>query len=170
MRLKNKRDSLTQEQLKEYLSYNPDTGVFVRVKASPRGRDRTGEVAGHIEVTGYSAINVLSIKYLAHRLAWLYMTGAWPNDLIDHINGNRADNRFANLREADANINQQNLSSARSHNKIGLLGVSSSKKRWKAEIRANGHRTHLGTYDTPDEAHQAYLSAKKKVHVYGRIV
>jgi hypothetical protein len=155
---------LNSEVLRHFLSYDPQTGAFTRAADSRRGRAKKGDVAGSIEKTGYRAAHVDGKKYLEHRLAWLYMTGAWPAGQIDHINGVRTDNRWANLREATNGENQQNLKKAKAHNLVGLLGVSRSKKRFKAEIRLNGARMHIGTYDTPELAHQAYIARKEAIH------
>ncbi len=163
-----RRSAISAARLREVLSYDPETGRFTRKIDSRRGRAKAGDIAGSIECTGYAAIWVDGVKYLAHRLAWLYVTGEWPADLIDHINGFRADNRIGNLRQADNWTNQQNLGGPKGNNTSGFLGVSRSKARWKAEIRAFGVRKHIGTFDTPQEAHSAYLLAKKVLHVIGR--
>ena len=161
------RDALTADRLREVLIYEADTGRFIRKVDSRKGKAKAGDVAGSIEQNGYAAIWVDGVKYLAHRLAWLHTTGEWPTAMIDHINRNRADNRIQNLRQADNSINQQNLGGARRHNKTGLLGVSRNKSRWKAEISASGVRRHIGTFGTPEEAHYAYLAAKRFLHIEG---
>ena len=92
-----KQDKLTAERLRERLHYDAGTGVFTRRVGS--GHARTGEMAGSVHSTGYVRISIDGGKYTAHCLAWLYVHGVWPPDQIDHINGNRSDNRIANLRE-----------------------------------------------------------------------
>lgn len=155
-------------EFKKYVSYNPSTGEFRREKVNKGGKSKVGDVLGYKENSGYLAFCVCGKKYLAHRLAWLYLHGAWPANQIDHINGIKTDNREANLREATNGQNQQNLKRCRAHNKSGFLGVSKNKMRWKAEITTNGNRVHIGTYDTPQEAHAAYILAKSKLHVGGQ--
>jgi len=157
------RNNLTAERVREIIDYNPETGIFIRRINSAKGKTRAGDVAGHIESNGYLALWVLGTKYLAHRIAWLYMTGAWPVDQIDHINRDRSDNRFENLREVNNAENQQNRSIRRDC-ASGFMGVRKNKSRWMAEIRADKVRFHLGTYDTPEEASAAYLEAKKRLH------
>jgi hypothetical protein len=109
-------------------------------------------------------------KYqLAHRLAWMMVTGSEPNDDIDHVNGIRSDNRFANLRTATRGENMQNERAARSSNKSsGLLGVSWSKAagKWAAGIKLNGKKRHLGLFTDQQAAHEAYLVAKRDLHPF----
>lgn len=105
--------------------------------------------------------------YSAHRLAWLYMTGSWPTSHIDHINGDRRDNRFCNLREATPAENAQNKS-LYSNNTSGYPGVhwDSRAQLWRAQIRVQGRRIHLGRFSTPDEAYRAYLKGKAQYHTF----
>jgi HNH endonuclease len=105
-------------------------------------------------------------EYKAHRLAWLITRGSWPIDQLDHINGIRDDNRLANLREASNLLNQQNQRLPRSNNKSGYLGVSwcSSRESFEARIRSQGKRLFLGYFSVADEAHAAYLQAKRLLH------
>lgn len=107
--------------------------------------------------------------YLSHRLAWFYMTGAWPEQEIDHINGVRDDNRFANLREADRQINCQNVRKPYKNNRTGLLGVKPSLGKFVARIYVDGKERHLGTFKTPGLAHAAYVAAKRELHKGGTI-
>jgi hypothetical protein len=156
---------LTAERLRELLHYNPDTGVFTRITKVPRG-SMPGIVRG-TKKYGYLNFSVDGRVYRAHRLAWLYMTGEWPVEYVDHINGVKDDNRFANLRAADGSLNTQNQRKARKDNlSTGLLGVSWNSKRniYKASIRINGKLTHLKNCKTAEEAHQVYLEAKRKYH------
>src|SRR5229473_2986941 len=153
----------TQKRLKEILYYAPDTGIFIWLVRTAC-RVHIGDTAGSINDGGYIKISICDVKYQAHRLAWLYMTGEWPEYQIDHRNGIRNDNRWKNLREATHSINTQNLHKARSDNKIGLLGVSRSGKKFIALIQINKKQIYLGTYLTQELAHSAYLKAKRELH------
>lgn len=159
---------ITQQRLRELLSYDLETGVFRWL--SSRGTARAGSVAGSPDSYGYLQTKIDRRCYLNHRLAWLYVHAEWPEEQIDHINGCRSDNRLANLRKVSASINQQNQRKARLDNKCGLLGVSSSGKRWQARISYPGGKdTYLGLFDTPELAHAAYLEAKRRLHPGGTI-
>jgi len=156
--------SLTQEQLKELLHYDSDTGTFTWVDS--RGRVASGDVAGSPQSMGYLSIRINGRLHLAHRLAWLYSTGEWPKYQIDHINGIRTDNRISNLRDVTANVNQQNQRRGQSGGKTGLLGVSLYKKtgKYRSEIMCFGAIKFLGYFDTAPEAHAAYVKAKREIH------
>lgn len=169
MQIMDNENRITHEQLLELLSYDPDTGIFVRKVATARCL-KVGDVAGSPHICGYLEIALNGKRYLAHRLAWFYFYGAWPTKNLDHINGDCADNRISNLREASHSENAQNLRKARSNNKSsGLLGVSKNGKWWHARICLNGERRYLGTFLTPQEAHMAYLSAKQQIHPFGNL-
>ena len=158
----NKQDRLKAERLRELLNYDPETGVFTW-RVSRRATARPGSVAGTITPKGYRAIWI-GANYRAHRLAWLYVHGEWPSGEIDHIDGNRANNAIANLRDVSTSFNHENLRKARSDSRHGFLGVSPMGKRWKARITVRGKFQHLGIYDTPEEAHAVYLEAKRRLH------
>lgn len=161
---RDKEAKLTAERLRELLNYDPETGVFTW-RVSRRATARPGSVAGTITPKGYRAIWI-GANYRAHRLAWLYVYGVWPTHEIDHIDGNRANNAIANLRDVTRSVNHENLRRARSDSAHGFLGVSPFKgKWWKARITVNGKWQHLGTFKTPEEAHAAYLEAKRRLHV-----
>ena len=157
---------LTQERLKQLLDYCQETGLFTwKVANGPRVH--VGDVAGHGSARGYVLIGVDGRVYRAHRLAWFYVNGIWPEKSIDHINGNRADNKISNLRDVDNKTNMENQSRASSQNKSsGVIGVSreQSRKRWRAHITTNKKMIHLGYFDTIKEASDAYIIAKKKIH------
>lgn len=153
---------VTVDRLRQVLNYNPETGVFIW-KIPTGKRTKVGSVAGSIRKDGYRPIKVDGHRYLAHRLAWLYQTGEWPTDVIDHINGDPSDNRIANLREASRFQNQQNQG-VRKNNTSGFKGVSLSRGRWCAEIRVHGKKKSLGSFDTPEEAHAAYCTAAEQFH------
>jgi len=153
---------ITQEKLKQHLHYDAETGVFTR-KTKTANMVKIGEVAGSIHPNGRIYIRVLSTPILAHRLAWLYVYGEMPY-MIDHINGNPADNRISNLRVCDRNMNLQNQRKAQKHNKLGLLGVSQKGNRYVAQISINNKIRYLGLFKTPEEAHEAYVSHKRVLH------
>lgn len=155
--------TLTAEVLRTVLHYAPDTGVFTWL-VIPTSRIPAGAVAGSLGSTGHYIIALHNKQWKAHRLAWLYMTGSWPVNEIDHINGNRADNRFINLRDVTRKENTQNQRRAARSSKSGLLGATPYKNVWRAAIGADGVWKHLGFYSTPEEAHAAYLEAKRKLH------
>jgi len=153
--------SLTQAELKELLHYSPDSGVFTRLVSA--GGVKVGDVAGGVNGQGYICIRVKGKKHLAQRLAFLYMTGEFPKDQMDHINHIRDDNRWNNLREV---TNQENCvnRSKRKDNTSGVAGVSWHKntEKWQAEIVIDGKRKHLGYYDDKFDAIYARKAAENK--------
>lgn len=166
-----RKSALTVARLRKVLDYEPETGVFVW-KVTRSFRAVAGAVAGsEYKATGYLRVQIDGTSYLAHQLAWLHYYGEWPSLDIDHINGEKADNRIANLREATPSQNGQNLRNAMGHNKSGLLGAhfDSASKRWRAVIYKNGRRYDLGSFDDNESAHAAYMEAKKAIHEYGEI-
>lgn len=156
---------LTQTELKRLWDYNPDTGFFTRL-VSTNGRVKVGDVPDFVHHDGYIQIQISGKKYVAHRLAWLYMTGNFPNEQTDHLNGIRHDNRWVNLRDVTNSINQQNQRRPHLNNKSGYLGVSlcSYSGKWRAHIKLNGKSFHLGTFDDVHEAAECYLSKKREIH------
>jgi len=155
---------LTQSRLKEVVNYNPETGDFIWI--GHRYKSRNGLAAGHINQRGYRQIRIDGILYKAHRLAWLYVTGKFPEHSIDHISCIKTDNRYSNLRQADHSLNNQNIKKHRSHNKTGFLGVRYRKNinKYIADIRVNGKQIYLGLFHNAIDAHNAYLEAKRKYH------
>ena len=157
---------LTQEQLQNVLHYDKETGVF-RWRYSATRRIKPWDVAGSLDKsTGYSRVMINNKHYSAHRLAWLYMYGVWPKGEVDHLNGVRHDNRIENLRDVTRNVNQQNQRKPRKNNNSGYLGVSwyAPAEQWRATIMLNGKNKLLGSYDTPEEAYEVYLTAKRELH------
>ncbi len=124
----------------------------------------SGATAGTPQNNGYILITINRKKYLAHRLAWFMEYREFPNGQIDHINGNRIDNRISNLRVVTTSENQQNLRSPRGKNPY--LGVSAIKGTllWQAHIQVNGMQKNLGRFKTPEDARDAYINAKKTWH------
>lgn len=154
---------LTIERLKEALSYDSETGIFTW-KVAINSRAVVGNVAGKLKSTGYVYIGLDCEQYPAHRLAWFYMNGEWPKHTIDHIDCDRANNRYANLRDATPAQNSQNQRRPQSGNKSGYLGVSRRGKRFYAQINVSGTIKMLGKFNTAKEAHLAYIEAKREHH------
>jgi hypothetical protein len=159
---------LNQILLKKLLSYDENTGIFTW-KNPIHGAVVSGKIAGYIRKDGYCQIQIDSKLYLAHRLAWLYVYGKFPNNQIDHISGARNDNRIINLREATNKQNSQNIKNANINNTHGYLGVSCNKYNYQAKIGTDGKTKHLGYFDTPELAHQAYLEAKRQLHSHNTL-
>ena len=159
------KEQLTQSRLKELLHYDPETGIFTWRVGRPGCA--AGKATGSKHRTlGYVQIGVDRKILYAHRLAFLYMTGVWPVEQVDHVNGDRADNRWINLRQVSHSENMQNIGGPRADNTSGLLGVCWNKRdsNWNAQIKAHGRRVNLGGYPTPEAAHAAYLKAKDELH------
>lgn len=155
------KTELTAERLREMLDYDPETGVF-RWRLS-RGRARAGAVAGLVNRLGYVQIRIDRVCYLAHRLAWLWMTAAWPVAEIDHRDLRRANNSWLNLRAADPAQQRQNAPRPRS-NSSGYKGVRVDRARFRAQIGYGYRMIGLGSFATAEEAHRAYCAAAAKLY------
>ena len=149
--------------LLDVLSYNPMTGAFTwKVNV---GRAYVGDVAGTVNNrAGALVIGFKGKRILAHRLAWFVHYGIWPKGDIDHINGNAKDNRIDNLRDVSHAVNTQNIRKAHKDNRSGLLGVSKAGKRYLAQLNHKGERVLCKLFDSPEEAHSAYVSKKRELH------
>lgn len=146
------KDNLTAEELRSLYSYDPETGLFWSLKYN--------RTVGYVDSRGYVVVEPKGIQFRAHRLAWLYMTGEWPANQIDHINGVRNDNRWSNLRAATNAENGQNQK-IRSDNRSGYTGVRwhSVNRKWQVSIKANGRR-HFWYFDDQQSAIEARLKAE----------
>lgn len=162
-----KRENISVEEVRRLLHYNPLTGIFTRrVTTGGRYGGKAGAVAGTLK-DGYVQISLHSVQYRAHRLAWLYMTGAWPQFEVDHRNTVRADNTWDNLREAPGSLNAENKRKAQSNSKTGILGVCwiERDKTFCSRIMIDGKYTTLGySKDDPMSLQQKYLTAKRQHH------
>lgn len=164
---------ITQKELKLFLEYSSKNGEF-RWKVSPRKRFVLSDkqIAGCIsKAIGYCLIGINGKRYYAHRLAWPYMTGKWPTSQIDHVNGNKTDNRFCNLREADQSTNKCNKPK-RKDNTSGYKGVWLHKEtgKWRAGLKIRGRKVDLGLHATPLAAYAAYCKAANVHHgQYARV-
>ena len=140
-----------QQTLREYLDYNPSTGIFIWKKATSN-RVRAGDEAGSNR-DGYISINIFGKRYKAHRIALFLEKGEWPESEVDHINGITDDNRASNLRSVSLSENSKN-SKRYSTNTSGVTGVYWFKpqNKWKASIKSEGNQIHLGYADSFEEA------------------
>lgn len=157
------KNDLSFDDLATRYRYNPEDGTFTRL-VSGHGK-HAGEIAGTVAANGYCFVMVKGRQYLAHRLAWLYVNGAFPEGDIDHINGDKRDNRISNLREATRSQNMCNRR-AKPNSRSGIKGVHwhPQARRWRSAIAINGKSKHLGYFDTIDEARDAYAAAAQAVH------
>lgn len=161
---------LSVDTARELLDYDPITGRLTwRVS---KGTKAAGTEAGSLYPDGNGICVVVNrVHYKAHRLAWLIMTGRWPKNGTDHVNGNPYDNSWTNLREATQAENMQNLA-IRAHNTSGYPGVSWNRKlmKWQVTIKKNGKSTYLGLFECVETAAASYLTAKRKFHTYNPTV
>ncbi|WP_312773304.1 HNH endonuclease [Atlantibacter hermannii] len=163
MSIKRILDNISICEINNTISYDPQTGIFTWKKSY--GPRRAGNVAGHISTNGYRRIYINGKIYAANRLAWIIYYGEEPIGLVDHINGNREDDRISNLRIATYSQNSMN-SKLSSLNSSGFKGVSWKKesKKWVATGKLDGKRIHLGYYTDIEDAKQAYCNFASKHH------
>jgi len=150
-------------KIEDYIRYDQDTGLLFWIK--DYARQLGGNRAGRVNTLGYVVVHFEKKYWLGHRLAWYLATGNHPKYQIDHINGDRADNRLINLREASHGENNRNRG-AHKDNVSGFKGVAYMKRdgRYKARINVNKVCINLGHYDTAEEAHEAYMKAARELH------
>ena len=153
---------ISQEQLKQLLDYDPETGIF-RHRRDRGNRVKAGTAVG-CRYKGYIRISINRKSYRGHRLAWLYVYGHFPEMDIDHINGIRHDNRIVNLRLA---TQAQNNFNART--KVGASGIRGvhwhkKKQKWHAQATLNYKRIHLGFFDEKEDAAEAYRQFAMEHH------
>lgn len=174
------KQRLTQEHLRELLHYDPLTGIFTwlarhlssfpaphyGVTWNKKFQSKTAGSVRRQKGKQYRWISIGGIDYAAHHLATLYMIGEWPNDEVDHRDGDGDNNKWINLRQADRRLNSQNIRRARIDSSTGILGVSWNKRRRKfvAQIQIDGRVKSLGGFDDPNEAGITYIEAKRKHH------
>ena len=151
------------ENLRKLLDYDPNTGIFTnKIK---RGKVLPGSMAGSKHNAGYLTIRIHGKAYLSHRLAWLYMYGVWPEKTIDHINGDKADNRIVNLREATNEENNRNKN-AYTNNTSGFKGVYFYKHlgSWIGHVCVLDKRYSTASYKTAIEAAKAVAQLREDLH------
>lgn len=151
---------LTLDRLKELIVYDADTGVF---SAGPKRL--AGRKIGCIHPRhGRLYIWVDGKIYAAARLAWFYQYGKWPERTIDHIDCDRLNNAIGNLRDVPIEVNKQNQRKAKINNKLGIHGIRRRGTRYEANITVNKEFKYLGSFATAEEAHNAFLAAKRIYH------
>lgn len=156
----------TQARLKELFIYNSDSGIFTRrISTGRHNRHKAGEIAG--TKSNYWHMFVDGQRFVAHRLAWVYVYGKEPLNDLDHINQNKLDNRIVNLREATRQQNMQNVT-LHKHNRSGFKGVAwhTTRKKWRAYIFNGYKQTHLGLFETIEQAVQARKAAEFQCHTH----
>lgn len=162
------KDELTFEEAWRVLDYDPKTGVFtrkVRLAQRHHAGDRADTIVTGGQLKGYRRVSLFNKRYLAHRLAVFMLTGAWPAAQVDHIDGEKARNAFSNLRVVEPRINAENRRRALASNTTGLLGVHIHQPGvYRARLQVRGKSIHVGLFSDPDEAHKAYLAAKRIHH------
>lgn len=160
------KPNISQDYLKSILHYEPDSGIFTWLVNL--GKKRTqGKRAGCLrkkprDKTAYREIRINRCSFAEHRLAFLYMTGSFSKELVDHVNRDGTDNRWENLRAASDSQNQAN-SIKPTRNTSGFKGVTKSRKRWQASIGFQGRFLRIGSFDTPEQAGQAYADKAKEL-------
>lgn len=154
---------LNADDARAVWTYNPETGDLIW-NVKPSIGTKEGSVAGTLTAAGYRRVRYRRKHYLAHRLVWLHVVGEWPQDEIDHIDRNKLNNRIENLRVVGRKHNQQNQRAARKDNSLGTRGVCVKRGRYVAQISIDGKVTHLGYYQSAEEAQAAYNKARAKHH------
>lgn len=150
------------ERLNDVLLYENETGLL---KWRNKKIKTSDGYAGCFRKDGYRVIRIDSVLMYAHRIVWALFNGKYPEQFIDHINTNKRDNRIENLRDVSVATNSRNQTKARSDNhSSGYLGVQRNHNGWQACITTDRKRKCLGTYKTPEDAHAAYVEAKRKLH------
>lgn len=146
-----------EDVLRTYV-YHCETGTFDWKNPGIRRKP------GHASKAGYLRLIVDHQYYPAHHLVWLIERGQLPDQQIDHIDGDRSNNRIGNLRQVSPVVNSQNQRKAHRTSSTGLLGASPAYKSWRAQIKVYGRNIHLGMFKSPEEAHAAYVRAKRVLH------
>jgi excinuclease UvrABC ATPase subunit len=153
---------ITQERLKQLATYEPETGLLICAVNRKGSKNKIGDVLGSFNKSGYVEVQLDGRKYFVHRLAWLYMTGFMPEGVVDHINRDKKDNRWSNLRVVTQVENGHNQNRLAVRNSTGYVGVHRWNGKYRAKIVVKQKQIHLGTFNDPVDAYAAYEAAKQK--------
>ena len=154
---------ITFEELIKVLDYNPETGQFTWIGHVKK--NLLNKIAGCKRKDDCIVIGLFGRDYLAHHLAWFFVNKQWPTKEIDHVDQNRSNNKISNLRDVDHRTNCQNYRIATKNNKTTkLLGAAYRYGRFYSRIRVGDKRITIGSFATAEEAHQAYIAAKRLYH------
>ena len=164
------KTNISAEELRALLHYAPETGIFTWL-VDRRSIKLAGKRAGNRDnQSGYRSVWVAGKGYAEHRLAWFYVYGSWPTGDIDHINGVGDDNRIANLRDTTTAQNCQNQRRSRSNSASKLIGAKKFRTgQWQSAIKVDGKQIHLGTFESQEAAHEAYVAAKRLHHPFNTL-
>lgn len=155
------RDLPSVEHLKNRLSYDPATGALTWLRPSPLSRHiKVGDEAGWTNTNGYRRVSIDGQAYHVHRVIFKMMTGSDPEYDIDHVDGNRSNNRWANIRPATRSQNNYNRRATATRKGAHILRTAG---RFRARITANGREIHLGTFRSPEEANASYAEAAARI-------
>ena len=157
MKVKLKRTP-SRERLEELFYYDRHTGNLIRRKS--QGNQKAGSIAGLVHTNDYTRVSVDGTHYFAHRLIYKMVMGCEPLNFLDHADGNRQNNRWSNLREA---THSQNNRHRKTIGEVPLKGVYYTRGKFRAQIRIDGVKTYIGSFDTPEEAHDAYCEKAKEL-------
>jgi HNH endonuclease len=155
--------------VRDLLSHK-DGRLFWKVDVGRWGRIKAGTFTGSMRRDGYLEVGLQKTVYLAHHLVFVIEYGRWPERMMDHINGIRNDNRPCNLREISESGNSENKHGPQKNNELGVLGVHKLHYgKYRARIQVNGKPSHIGVFDTAEEAHAAYIGAKRALHQHNTL-
>lgn len=160
---------ITQSTLRDILSYDPETGIFTwrtdRTAGDGALRRPAGSTAGYKLATGYVLIHLGRSRYLAHRLAWLYVYGTMPSCIMDHADRDRSNNRISNLRLCSKSQNGANSTKRSGRAESALKGAyfRADRNKWRSNLTFDGRSIYLGTFDSQGEAHAAYVAKAKEL-------
>lgn len=159
---KEREAALSQSTLHRLVLYHPITGEFTKTDGTAMRTSIDGRGCVKISIPNKG-------QFRAHRLAFLFMEGSWPEHYVDHIDGNPYNNAWSNLRRATQSQNQQNRRSPYKNNTTGKLGVCKIGPKFEARISIERTVVRIGMYDTVEEAHAAYVKVKRELHPFGEL-
>lgn len=155
-----------ERQILEQISYNPKTGILTRISKPKGSRAKLGPIKGYQKAEGHLKVSICSKEVYLHQLAWFLYYGNWATNIIDHKDRNPTNNKIKNLREICHQRNMQNRTDPMKGSSIPFLGVyfDKSRNKYVSEITVDNKKKHLGRFETPELAHEAYITAKRQHH------